>query len=286
MRRKSNLKLPNGFGSIQYLGKNRTKPYGARKTIGWDIETGKQIRKYVGFGKTWNEAYQILLEYNNSPYDLSYRNLTLEYVFFKVKDKLQEQVDNSKMSKSNYAGLVSAWNCHLNKAKDINIFELRKKSIQSIIDNSNVKYNGKKYIKSLFSKLVDYIINELEIDINKNICNLDIGEKEKSNKHKPLRDNDVFKISYYAKFDETAKMIMIYLYTGMRPSELLDIKIRNVYLNEDYMIGGSKTEAGKNRIITIHTTIKKYILYFYDINNEYLIINKYTNKQMTYDSYE
>ncbi len=32
------MKLPNGFGSIVYLGENRRKPYGALETIGWNEE--------------------------------------------------------------------------------------------------------------------------------------------------------------------------------------------------------------------------------------------------------
>lgn len=52
MKRKHNLKLPNGFGSIVYLGENRRKPWGALKTIGWNSE-GKQIKKYIAYEETY-----------------------------------------------------------------------------------------------------------------------------------------------------------------------------------------------------------------------------------------
>lgn len=40
-------------------------------------------------------------------------------------------------------------------------------------------------------------------------------------------------------------IVLIYIYTGCRPVELLEIKSEDVHLKERYMIGGVKTEAGK-----------------------------------------
>jgi len=79
---------------------------------------------------------------------------------------------------------------------------------------------------------------------------------------------------------------MIYFYTGLRPSELLEIEIKNIYLEDNYMIGGSKTEAGKNRIIPIHPKIKDLIIYFYNQKNKYLIINENTKNKLSYDIYQ
>lgn len=42
------------------------------------------------------------------------------------------------------------------------------------------------------------------------------------------------------------------IYNGLRPNELLDIKTKNVFLNDRYIIGEGKTEVGKDRIIPIH----------------------------------
>lgn len=70
-------------------------------------------------------------------------------------------------------------------------------------------------------------------------------------------------------------IVLIYIYTGTRPSELLDIKSKDVHLEEKYMIGGEKTEAGRNRIIPLHDAILPLIKYRLDQNREYLITNKY-----------
>ena len=41
----------------------------------------------------------------------------------------------------------------------------------------------------------------------------------------------------------------------MRPGELLNMECANVYVEDRYMLGGSKTKAGKNRIIPLHDDI-------------------------------
>lgn len=58
--------------------------------------------------------------------------------------------------------------------------------------------------------------------------------------------------------------ILILIYTGMRVGELLDIKVENVHINEKYMVGGSKTEAGKNRVIPFHERIVPLVKKWYD----------------------
>ena len=284
MRRTKNLKLPNGFGSIIYLGKSRRRPYGALKTIGWNSD-GKQIKKYIGYAETYLKAYELLLEYNNTPYNLTYKNLTIEDIYIKLKTKLEQDCEKGKISQSTYSSLTATWNKNLSKISKVKIFEIKRKDIQKIIDNSNLKYTGRNYIKDLFNKIISYANDELELNININF-KLDVGEKEKSTIHKPFTDEEINVISKYNNTNKIAKMIMIYLYTGLRPSELLEIKTSNVFLEDNYMIGGIKTKAGKDRIIPIHHKIKKYINYFYDVNNEYLIINEMTKKSMTYDAYK
>lgn len=184
MRRTKNLKLPNGFGSIVYLGENRRNPYGALKTTGWDID-GKQIREYVGYAKTWNDAYKILLEYNGSPYDLKYKNITLGEMYEKLKIRLKNNLDNELISKSTYSALTSTWNKQLYKLEKRKMLDLRKKEIQKIINESGLRYTGRSYIKDLFTKIITLCNEEYDLKIDKDICDLKVGEKEKSNLHKP-----------------------------------------------------------------------------------------------------
>ena len=61
----------------------------------------------------------------------------------------------------------------------------------------------------------------------------------------------------------------------MRPGEIQGIKLKDVYIKDRYMIGGSKTAAGKNRIIPIAESILPFIKEWYKLSNfqrhEYLL---------------
>ncbi len=285
MKRTRNLKLPNGFGSVIYLGDKRRRPYAALKTMGWD-ENKRQIKKYIGYETTYNKAYQLLLDYNGTPYNLDYKNLTIGECYDKLLPILQNSIGKPGMSKSNFNNLISAYNNHLVNVADIPILSVKKKDVQNIMDNSSLGHTSKGYIKNIFSRIIIYGIDELELPIDRNICDLNVGEKEKSNLHIPFTLDEIKKIEELTNEFDIAKMIMIYFYTGLRPSELLEIKIENIFLDENYMIGGLKTEAGTNRIIPINSKIKKFIEYFYTQDNEYLIINKNSNSKMTYDTYQ
>lgn len=279
------MKLPNGFGSIIFLGNNRRNPYGALKTTGWD-ENGRQIKKYIGYADTYNNAYKLLMEYNNTPFDLTLKNATLDYVFNIVEPILKDEYLNGTMSKSNYKNMISVYNNHLKKLEKVKLMDLKKKQVQQIIDNSNLKHTGRGYIKNIFKRLIDYAIDELELPIDVKLTNLNVGKKEKSTKHYPFTIEEINTIKNCFKNDLTAKLFMVLIYTGLRTGELVNIETKNVYLDKNYMIGGSKTEAGRNRIIPIHSEIKRIIEELYDEKNQYLVMNPNSNTKMSYDAFQ
>ena len=56
-----------------------------------------------------------------------------------------------------------------------------------------------------------------------------------------------------------ADVILILIYTGWRIGELLAMSCSDIDTIEWTMKGGSKTAAGRNRIVPIHESIKPYI---------------------------
>lgn len=80
-------------------------------------------------------------------------------------------------------------------------------------------------------------------------------------------------------------ILLILLFTGLRITELLHLKTSNIFLNENYMVGGAKTEAGKDREIPIHTKIKNIIQKYFDEKNTFLFHTKDGNA-LSYNSIE
>lgn len=102
--------------------------------------------------------------------------------------------------------------------------------------------------------------------------------KPNSKPHKPFEKDEIQKVYQLAeKGNRSAQIIMIMIYTGMRPMELTNMQPNDVHINESYMVGGVKTFAGKNRTIPIHPIIKPYIVRLLNENNKNLMC-KYSNK--------
>ena len=64
--------------------------------------------------------------------------------------------------------------------------------------------------------------------------------------------------------------VLVFLYSGWRISELLDLKTADVDLQIGTMTGGTKTKAGKNRIVPIHSLIAEMVSKRVSEGGEYL----------------
>lgn len=99
--------------------------------------------------------------------------------------------------------------------------------------------------------------------------------KETKTEHIPFTDDEI-QMLWKHKNEFCAKVFLILIYTGMRINELLEMKSENVHLKERYMIGGSKTAAGKERVIPISEKIVPLL----DVSGKYLIM--VDNSKLTY----
>ena len=58
---------------------------------------------------------------------------------------------------------------------------------------------------------------------------------------------------------EWVDSVLFFLYTGFRISEMIALKTEAVNLEAQTMTGGTKTAAGKNRIVPIHSKIQHIV---------------------------
>lgn len=78
----------------------------------------------------------------------------------------------------------------------------------------------------------------------------------------------------------------------MAPQELAILKLEDVNLDQQYIVGGMKTDSGKNRIVPIHPRIKMFVQKNYDmaisLGSQYLFNDPEATKggmRITYDKY-
>jgi len=239
------MKNPNGYGSIVKLPGNRRRPYMVRKTKGFNAK-GHPIYDIIGYYATREEAMIALAQFNNEPWDVDKAKTTFEELFELWKDKKAV-----KLGKSNQASMFSAYHhckqLHRMKYKAIKSFHM-----QDCIDGCNKGYSTQGTIKNLIRHL-DRFALELDI-VNRCYSDLLTSEPIPETSKTPFTEEEINAV-WGISSTPWADSVLAFLYTGFRISELLDLRICNVNLAEGTIQGGTKTRAGKDRIVPIHSKI-------------------------------
>ena len=96
------------------------------------------------------------------------------------------------------------------------------------------------------------------------------------------KEKDIFTAEDIKKLEsdnsDAAKIVLMLLATGMRIGELFSLPLADYH--GDYVVGGEKTEAGKNRIIPIRPEGKQYFAYFADRANGELLLSGYNGQKV------
>lgn len=250
------MKLPNGYGSVYKLSGKRRKPWGVRKTIGWDLDenTGKvkQIYKNIGYYESKTLALQALAEFNSNPYDLDAGKITFQEVYEKWSAEKY-----SKISKSNVNGYVAAYKIS-NSLYEMKFIDIKTSHLQGVIDTCGKKYPTLRKLKVLFNQLYKYAM-ENDIASKDYAKYVDIGNDDRKTKRKSLTKEEVQKVWNDVERNEYIQIILMLLYSGVRISELLDLKKENVHIEERYFdVIDSKTSSGIRKV----PIAKKVLPYF------------------------
>jgi len=264
-----NMRRPNGNGSVYKLKGNRRNPWVATKTI--IIEDGKQVRKNIGYFATDDEAMLALLTYKYNGNNAIDENITVKQAFKIVFN----EVEKEGRSKSTLDILKASYKA-IKPIESDKLAELTYADLQflidSIIEDENQKSSRSKLdkIKSLLSRMFDLLIkNKVQNDNPAKFISLR-GIKE--GEIPPFNDMDIA-ILFKNDDNRIAKSSLILAYTGLRIGEFLELrKFLNVDLKRKLIVGGNKTDAGKDRAIPMHSKILPYIQYFFNEfdNSEYL----------------
>lgn len=285
-------KLPNAFGSIYKLPGKRSKPFRAVKTDKWiiDSDTGKskQLRFTIGYFSTREEAMIALSNFNQNPYDIKTDSIS----FAEVYEKWSAGYFPTLSSKSSIRTVTAAY-AYCNDLYDMRMKDIRVSHLEGVILNAQVGDSTKGRIKSLFNMMYKYAISHDIVEIDYASVMFANGtpiKRERAKDPIPFTQEELLLLWDNLDIPFT-DMILIGIYSGWRPQELAILKVSDIDITAGTMKGGLKTEAGKNRVVPIHSIIKPLIesrvREAETMKSEFLFndINGQQGTVMTYDKY-
>lgn len=279
------IKLPNGFGNISKLPGSRRKPWRARKTVGWDldVESGKAKQKYetVGYYATQQQAIQALSEYNSNPYDINSK-----INFTEIYDKWSEEKFES-ISKSNVNGYKASY-AVCSALYKMRFAEIRKSHLQGVIDSCGKNYPTLRKLKVLFNQMYRFALeNDIcQKDYSEFVDIVKHKEKAKEEKHKPFTDDEITLLWQNVSRNEYIEVFLMLIYSGVRISELLDLKKEDVHLDKRYFdVISSKTEAGIRKVPIAKKTMPFFEHWMQKDGSEYLLCTP-DSKHFQYSNYK
>ena len=286
-KRKKYPKLPNGYGSIKYLGKGRRNPYGVYPpTTEFTLDGVPVTKPALCYVDSWLKGFSVLTSFKAGTYtpgmekeleidDNDVRSLSdmaqkilADYNRFKGVEKIgaekgktfeevyndffkykYESPDSKTYSQASINSTKAAFkNCAILHSKEFR--SLRHDDLQGVLNTCTLKHSSQELILSLYHQMYAYA------DIYE-LCDKDYSAhvkipKEDDDEHGVAFTEAELKILWANKSDPIVEFILIMCYSGYRISAY---KSMEVNLQDRYFRGGVKTSAGKNRIVPIHSGI-------------------------------
>ena len=283
------MKMPNGYGSVIKLSGKRRKPWAIRisKTIELPDGTLKRKREYLAYFAKQEAALQYLTEYNNGSIvteHMKYANIpTFAEMYEKWKSYKNSLKD--KLTANTWRNYEIAFR-HFSDLHPQKITNIKVVDIQNCLNAHN--HQSKTTIgsmRALLKGVYSYaVMNEYVEQDPTPFLKYEFTQTSISI-HARFSDQEIDLLWKNLYVVNNVDIVLIYIYTGMRPTELLEVLTENVHLEEHYMVGGLKTENGYNRLIPLCDKILPLIRNRYNPDKKYLINNRYGN-HYTYGSYQ
>lgn len=277
---------PNGSGTVVKLSGRRRKPFCAKVTLDErNLTNGEKKRLVIGTFETYQEALNALSLYSLTVNNTISKKEAMEIdpeVYQKVQDKMSKKVPTfldiyyildkdefsllSPQTQNSMHGAIK----HLKKLHYLKIDQITLRMIQDVFDEDGSNHSTQVHMKTICTKVFRYAVVNQCIERNDDYTSyIRIAKYEESDMHRPYTINEILALK---KADTPeAHIMLIFIYTGVRINELLNINRDNIHIDEkcdddgterliSYMITGSKTKAGKNRIVPIHDDIKQFVI--------------------------
>lgn len=248
-------KRPNGSGTVYKLSGARRRPWVAAKN-----------KAIIGYYESKAAALAALDALSGQPLTDKY-NMT----FAQVREAWKKEAYR-KLSEKGKQGYDTAFK-HFTPLHDKKMRSITVSDVQEIMDlHSSKSKSMQNKLRQLIGQMCKWAMREKIITLNLAqylyLDGKDAAEKE------IFTDEEIAKLE--ADGSETARIVLMMIYTGMRISELFLLKKANYHIT--YCIGGVKTEAGRDRIIPIPTVALPHFEYFAARATELLLDGHEGNK--------
>ena len=258
---------PNGAGSVSKLSGKREKPWQARVQI-------KGVRHVIGNYKTEVEAMRAV-ELFDSAESAVKETITFKEVWDIINERKTEGASYEKKRQRDFKinALKSLW--------DKEVRKLRAEDYQKALDSITDKYASTSIsnIRSVISEVCGWCLANELIKFNPTEFITTPKGKDKVQTKNTFSEEDIEKL--WADNSETAHIVLALIYTGLRIEELFSLKPNDVHIDENgfnYLVGGEKTEAGKNRTVVIHHRVLPFFKQWKANGNAYLLANSTGSK--------
>lgn len=250
VRETSTKKRGNGQGSVFKLPNGK---YKAMVTVGYYISAeGKQRRKtHSQVFATKKEAIAALPRLLSEPVKKQKKSITF-------KELYDKWFPTHKAGKSTMDGYMYAMN-HFKQVwfypmEDIDIDDL-----QECLDNCGKGKRTQENMKAVCGLVYKYGIPRQAVPDNLNLAQYLIVGGDKGSHRESFDDIQIEKIRQQIGKQQYADYAYCLIYLGFRPSEFLALDISSYDAEKHCFIGGAKTDAGRNRVVTISPKIRPYI---------------------------
>ena len=271
------MKLPNNYGCVFKLSGKRRRPYAVRVKIG-DKDNGSAIYKYLGYFEKSADAYTFLAKYNEglvTPTNQLKTDILFRQVF---QEWLTERERYKTVSQRSHQAYILAFN-QLKGLHDKRFALLRLPDLQAQIDRLEGMSDSTISKPIMLLHFMDqYALRQEYVEKDYSQLIIRVSAREKQRMHKAFTHDEIKAL--WSDNSPDAQLILLYIYTGLRATELLELKKENVHLEDHYFIGGKKTEACKDRAVPIHKKVLPIVKRLYASANTYLV--EKNEKPITY----
>lgn len=278
------MKRPNGTGTVVKLSGNRRRPYVVR--VPARNKYGQVIQKALSYHEKAQEAQAALDEYNRTaregtapaPDKLS---ITLQEVYHLWSSR--------KYEKSGAASVVSyksSW-ARLEVLGGLRMREVTIDHLQSIIDRDEDAGLSKSSINNdrvLMRALYKFAMERdiVQKDYSAFLQMPTIGAKFEKGAFTELQLRQLENMA--ATGQPWADTVLMLCYTGFRINEFLALTPFAYNAAENYLRGGLKTQAGKDRLVPVHPKIQSYLLNRLAHGGDTIVCNEH-GKRISYAWY-